>query len=333
MDPTSAALKEHAFQHLFIEVFGWDRTRITTKIDVGNAQYALNAVAQKRGFLVFVGQTHRTVLADRQRLRRIQTKLRRGFHEHILILYSEVPRKQVWQWVAGMGNGSRLVHREHPFFSDDPPEQLLERLTQLAVPFDAEGQTTLLDIAAKGRHALFPADERNLFVRKPIYANESDRLALAVKNNEPGALPRFVKYHLGLAKYGVKRLTCWFEMEEDDARQIAVIGLIHAARRFDPGRGIQFSRYAYSRICKTCQILGVSHESRVRIPPGVFWDCYRLAFDEERVLAEFGPQDLEERLAPFFENAGVSPWQWRAYCNNKTWQRLSDVKPRVVAST
>lgn len=126
-----SALAIHGFEHLFVECLGWDRARIAVKVSIRGAEIQLTGVAQKRGFTVFVCSCHRTVLANRQTLRAVQRQLRKSYHEHILIHYCETPRKQVGQWATTIGEGRRILHREHPFFSSDPPPRLLRRLSDL----------------------------------------------------------------------------------------------------------------------------------------------------------------------------------------------------------
>ena len=128
MGGVAAALAEHAFEHLFIECLGWDRLRTSTIVSHRDATMNLTTVAQKRGFTVFHCPAHRTILANRRLLRDVQRQLRRSYHEHILIYSCETPRKQVWQWATTMPDGRRILHREHPFFSSDPPKHWLNGL-------------------------------------------------------------------------------------------------------------------------------------------------------------------------------------------------------------
>ena len=177
----------------------------------------LTAVAQKRGLTVFVCPTHRTILANRHLLRDIQRQLRRSHHEHILIYSCETPRKQVWQWATTMADGRRILHHEHPFFSSDPPKRLLERIELLSVSFEEEEKTTLPAVLNRVRAALLPDSEFNLFAKHPSYAAESDRLAMAVKCGEPGALQTFVEFHIPLARKSSRMLIRWFDMDAEDA--------------------------------------------------------------------------------------------------------------------
>ena len=58
-------------------------------------------------------------------------------------------------------------------------------------------------------------------------------------------------------------------MDADDAEQIGVIGLIKAARRFDPDLGFQFSTFATRVVRQACQRLGPEAALLVRLPANV----------------------------------------------------------------
>ena len=313
MSDLEPALAEHNFTHLFIECLGWDRVRSTVSIQHRDTNVALTAIAHKRGFTVFVCRSHRTVLANRQLLRAVQRQLRKSHHEHILIHYCENPRKQVWQWACTVGDGRRVMHREHPFFSNNPPPRLLERLKGLSVDFDAEEQTTLTDVLQHVREALLPDNEFDLFAKHPEYAAKSDRLAVAMRHGDADAFSEFVEFHMPLARKSSRKLVRWFQMDPDDAEQTAMIGLIEAARRFDPERGFQFSTYAGYWIRNACQRYGLEWGLQIRVPPHIFWRCYRLAFERTRLIATFGERDAEAEFEAFRETEGISAKQWSSF--------------------
>lgn len=314
MGGIEAALAEHAFEHLFIECLGWDRFQTVVTVGGNGAQVELTGVAQKRGFAVFVCPSHRTVLANRGLLRDVQRQIRRSHHEHILIHVCETPRKQVWQWAATSVDGRRIRHREHPFFSSEPPPRLLERIQGLNIGFDEEEQTGLTDVLARVRAALAPDSDLNLFARHPSYATESDRLAMAMKYGEPGALNRFVEFHMPLARHSSRMLIRWFGMDPDDAEQTAMIGLIEAARRFDTERGFQFSTYAGYWIRQVCQRFGLEWSQTIRVPPHLFWRCYPLVFAHVRLMATHGVTEGERQFDKELELAEVSRHQWALFC-------------------
>ncbi len=313
MGAIESALRDHAFENLFIECLGWDRIRSKLSVCLRDDVIELVAVAQKRGFTVFVCPCHRTVLANRQLLRAVQRQLRKSHHEHILIHYCETPRKQVWQWATTIGDGRRVLHREHPFFSNDPSPRLLQRLSELAVTFEEEEQTTLTDVLKRVRHALLPDSELNLFAKWPEYAAKSDRLAMAMKQGDADAFSEFVEFHMPLARQASRMLVRWFDMDADDAEQTAMIGLIEAARRFDPERGFQFSTYAGYWIRQCCQRYGLEWGLQIRVPPHIFWRCYRLAFERTRLIATYGERDAEAEFEAFRDSEGISAKQWSSF--------------------
>ncbi len=300
----------------------------TTAVTRHDATLQLTTVAQKRGFTVFHCPAHRTVLANRPFLHDVQRQIRRSHHEHILIYSCETPRKQVWQWATTLADGRRILHREHPFFSSDPPKRLIERIEGLTVSFQDEEQTTLPDVLHRVRTALLPDSELNLFARYPTYAAQSDRLAMAMKRGEPGALQVFVKFHIPLARKSSRMLIRWFDMDPEDAEQTAMIGLLEAARRFDPDRGYQFSTYAGYWIRNACQRYGLEWGLPLHVPTHYFWTCYKLEFIETELLAAHGQYEARRRFAEELEEAGVSPEQWRHYQLARHFCRFSEMDRR-----
>lgn len=332
MGGIEAALAEHAFEHLFIECLGWDRVQAKVSIPLPESEFELTAIAQKRGFTVFLSATHRTVLANRGLLREVQRKLRRTYHEHILIHCCETPRKQVWQWATRTGDGHRVLHREHPFFSNEPPPRLLDRLDGLAVSLEDEEQTSLVDVLDRVRTALIPDSELNLFAKKPGYAAQSDRLAMAMKRGEAGAFGLFVEFHMPLARKSSRMMSRWFEIDPEDAEQTAMIGLIEAARRFDPDRGFQFSTYAGYWIRQCCQRYGLDWGLPIRVPPHVFWPCYRLIFTRARLISTYGRSEGEIRFLEELAAAGITPERWQNFCVARNVDCLSELDRQTQAT-
>lgn len=66
----------------------------------------------------------------------------------------------------------------------------------------------------------------------------------------PMSRDELVVSHLPLVKFIVDRIASSLppHLDRDDLRSAAVIGLISAAERFDPGRGVQFKTFAEQRI-------------------------------------------------------------------------------------
>lgn len=319
------ALAEHSFGTLFVRGLGWDHVQANLSLQVRDVEFALEAVAEKRGFVVFSVPTDRTTLANRGLLRDLQRQVRKNYHEHILIHHCDNPRKQVWQWAATV-DGEAIEHHEHPFFSDQPPPKLLERLNGLRFRLEDEGKITLFDVLERVRAALLPEAEFNLFADSPTFAAKSDQLARAIQQGVPGAFQAFVELHMPLARFWAWMPELWFGMERDDAEQVAMIGLIEAARRFAPDLGYQFSTYAFYWIRQACQRHGILYGLPIRIPDYLFWQCNRLDLVEEDLKKRHGIDEATWRFAEEIEQAGGTvPEFWTFYRLARQLKRASDL--------
>ncbi len=289
MDSVETALLGHAFDELFVEHLGWDRVKAAVSLECRGTSFVLSAVAHKRGFTVFSCLTHRTVVADRHFLRDIQRQLRKTYHEHIIVFHCDAPPKQVWAWAFAADDKRAVEHREHPFFSDQPPPLLLQRLHGLAFRLEEEASITLVDAISRVRQALVPESEFNLFAKWPGYARKTERLALAYRDGDASALPRIVEMHLMLAKKWSWLARAWFGLDKDDAGQIAVLGLIEAARRFDPTLGYQFSTYAVVWIRQACSREGLEASQFIQIPSYLHWPSARIERAQRQIERRHGP--------------------------------------------
>lgn len=278
----------HEFRTLFVERLGWDRASGRLEALADGTTYGFEVVAHKRGFQVLHCVADRYTLFNRRRLRTLQKQLLKLAHEHIVIYSCEEPRKQVWQWAVRLQDGRRLRHREHPFFSASPPAPLAERLRNLRFTLAEEEQITLLDALQRVRAALDTTAEQDLFVNKPWYAEQSDRLALAMQGGGTDEFHEFVLLHRPLAKWGAKRLRRWFGMDEEDAEQIGMIAVLRAAKRFKPELGFQFSTYATRAIHRDCHRTGPDGALLIRVPAPVYWPYARLRRAADRLDARRG---------------------------------------------
>jgi RNA polymerase sigma factor (sigma-70 family) len=319
-------IKQHRFKEMFIDNLGWDNFTSTQELEVQDQCIRLESVAEKRGLRVFSCKLHRTSLANRGLLRRIQKQLIRQHHEHIIVYHSEEPQKQVWQWAIHQVDGRKVRHREHPFLSYQPPRPLLERIGNLRFTLDDEENATIVVAMERTRRALDVVPEQEMFARFPIYAKQSDELAVAMRAGEPGAFDRFCEFHLRLAKRASRMLGHWFEMDEDDAFQIACIGLIQAAKRFDPIRGFQFSTYASFWLRQCCQRLGPQAAHFVRFPHHIVWRLYQLQFTERRLLATYGMPIARERQFQACKAQRVRVRDWITYERVRRIQTFSDLE-------
>lgn len=270
-------LNAHNFASLFIDELGWDRANGAIDLEAGGREWAGRIIAQKRALNICWCRTVRGDLIDRRLLQRMQDELAGSFHEHILIVTCDEPRKQVWLWSVRGIDGRTQRFLAHPFFSASPPPAFVGRLARMGFSLAEEESIGLFDALDRVRRTLDTRAELELFARKPSYARTSDRLAIAMRKGGPEEFRKFVGFHRGLAKKFAFCLCRWFGMSIEDVEQIGVLGLIEAAKRFEPERGIQFSTYASWWIRQSCQRHGPYEALTIYLPQNLFWPCFRHA--------------------------------------------------------
>ncbi len=317
-------LTAHRFQRLFVEVLGWDYSFGTVEVSAADRRFSFQRIAQKRGFQVLHCQIDRLAIINRGLLRKVQRRVARVVHEHILIYSSKNPPRQVWQWAVRLSDGRRLRHREPLFLSHSPPPSLLRRLAALAFRFDEEKGVSLVDAVERVRRALGGRDELNLSVKHPSYAERSDELIRAMREGQPGAFERFVLFHQSLAEHWAKRMR-WIGVELEDLQQIAKIGLIEAARRFRPEFGFDFSTYAIWWMRQSCQRYGPQHALWIRLPARTAWACLRLRDQYRRLVFEQGPDRAATEVRAAVQSE-VGMDYWRHFRRATTVASLSDRK-------
>ena len=153
----------------------------------------------------------------------------------------------------------------------------------------------LTDALERVRRALDTMAELNLFARYPSYAKRSDALAEAMINGDSEAFHRFVLFHRRLVDWVARRYARLLHLDLEDAQQIGVMGLLHAAKRFDPSRGLRFSTFGTHCIQGFCKRLGPPAGQLIRIPPHVYWPCIKVRQKLQAPAAE-GPSADQHTL-------------------------------------
>lgn len=128
------------------------------------------------------------------------------------------------------------------------------------------------------------------------------RLVAAVRDGDDDALEALVTEHLGLVRRIVRRFAVPGD-QVDDLVQEGVVGLLKAARRFDPRRGVPFEAYATALVSGEIRHHLRDRSSTVRLPEAV-----RDLRAHLRVLAdgEWADTGREPRLAELAALAGVT---------------------------
>lgn len=324
MDTIRDRLGQHAFEDLFIELLGWDPSVGRHIVTVQQHTFAFEQVAQKRGLQVFRCEVNHPTLVDQRLLQKAQKQLARKFREHIAIYSTGKPPRQVWQWTVRVADGRRLRHREHPFYSGEPPAAFVTQIENLQVSPADEEQLTLSDISDRVRQALDTPGELNLFARKPRYAHRSEALQQRIAAGDQSAFTELVLLHRPLARHISKRLRRWRWIDQDDAEQIAMTGLLQGVRGFRPEVGSQFATYAGYWIRQACQRYGPIVSLHIHIPKPALWPCFRFRHDFIRLVAAHGPSAARERAEALLQEDPELRRYWRRFVVATGVRSLSD---------
>jgi RNA polymerase primary sigma factor len=318
-------LRSHAFRELFVEDLGWERVGGRWTISAKRDAFSVEAVAHKRGFQVFLCAADRFTLIDRYKLRAIQKQVAKYAHEHIIVYAAEAPRRQVWQWGLRLPDGKRFQHLEHPFFSNSPPPGLLARLERLRFALDEEEAVTLLDAVSRVRDVLIADAEFNLFAKRPNYARKSDELARAMARGGVQEFHEFMLFHRGLWPFFAKRWYRALHIDQDEAEQLCALGVMRAARLYDPDRGIQFATYAGQSAKRVARRLAADIRFPLRLPQYVLPTCFGAQRLQHEVLVARGPQAAREAVETMLAEVSKPVAQaWDAFERMATRESLSE---------
>jgi len=139
-------IREFRFRELFNEL-GWDNVKRTEPVAVGEDVFHLEAVAEKRGFLIFVcrpGDAEGGIpnYNVRNKIDNVVAKL---CFEHLVIYTDSSETRQIWQLVI-REPGKPAISRETKYYAGQEPELLFQRLKGLFFAIDEEDNIRLVDV-------------------------------------------------------------------------------------------------------------------------------------------------------------------------------------------
>lgn len=281
-------LARHDFRPLFIEELGWDAASGDLAIQAGGTSIAVRRVSHKRGLQVFVCELGPEQLVDRKLLRTVESQVAHHAAEHVVIYYSDKLGQQCWQWAATGPAGKRLQHREHPFTSRKPPENVVARIHALAIAFESEDSTSLTDVSARMKGSFDNDAEFSTFFSGARWRALSAALHRKwIESQSDDDLNAFLSIHLPLLPWAAKKFAP-HRLDHEDAAQIGFLALRNAARKFDPDHGAQFSTYASRALMQQIGRFGPVMTDIIRCRSGrfaTFRQCERRA---DRLAARRG---------------------------------------------
>ena len=136
-------------QSIFIEELGWDRHSGPLEITAVARPVKLQALAQKRGMVVYHCPTSRgESLPDYTHRRKIEQQVAKSAHEHLIVFTDAGNETQVWQWVK-REPGKPAACREHVFHRSQPGDALLQKLEAIAFTLEEEERLSLTDVTSR----------------------------------------------------------------------------------------------------------------------------------------------------------------------------------------
>ena len=142
-------LEDFTLQALFIEELGWDHGGEDMEITAADKTFSLQAIAQKRGMVVFQYRADSVgAFPDQPTRQKIERVVTKAVHEHLIVYATHDNDRQVWQWVKREpGQPNRA--RQHIHHQNHSGEALTQKLEQFAFTLDEEADLTISDVVER----------------------------------------------------------------------------------------------------------------------------------------------------------------------------------------
>ena len=138
---------------MFIEELGWDHGGEDMEITAADKTFSLQAIAQKRGMVVFQYRADSVgAFPDQPTRQKIERAVTKAVHEHLIVYATDNNDRQVWQWVKrepGQPNRSR----QHIHHQNQSGEALTQKLEQLVFTLDEEADLGIVGVSRRVRAA------------------------------------------------------------------------------------------------------------------------------------------------------------------------------------
>ena len=151
-------LADFTLQALFIDDLGWDHGGEDLEAEAAGKLFPLQAIAQKRGMVVYQYQAGSPdAFPDQPTRHKIERAVAKAVHEHLIIYATHDNDRQVWQWVRRQP-GQPARSRQHIHYQNHAGEALVQKLEQLAFTLDEEADLGIVDVSGRVR-AAFDVDK------------------------------------------------------------------------------------------------------------------------------------------------------------------------------
>ena len=139
---------------LFVEELGWDHGGGgEIKVLVGGCVYLLEAIAQKRGLVVYqCAAKPEGAFPNHPMRQKIEREVSKQVREHLIVYVSHDQETQVWQWVK-RELGRPETTRMHLYRRGQMGELLIQKLERLHFTLAEEERLSIVDVAERVRAA------------------------------------------------------------------------------------------------------------------------------------------------------------------------------------
>ncbi len=143
-----------ALPKLFVEELGWEPCRQKLTLRARETDHAFTAIAEKRGFTVWLCASADGRLPDHTTRLKLDRALTQTSFEHLIVFATADRARQSWVWVR-REPGRPLSARTHEFNRAQPGDSLLQKLQILYVSLEEEesGDLSTLILAERARAA------------------------------------------------------------------------------------------------------------------------------------------------------------------------------------
>lgn len=152
MSITKLRFKELVQQFNFKSLFqdlGWDNFSYSSVEIIDDVTYQLAAIKEKSGFKVLLCTPLENIPLPTPQIRKqLETKVRKLFHEHLIIFIDYKKQEQIWQLaVSQLGKPVKLY--ETRYFITQEPELLYQRISGAFFTLDEEDNINIVDVTKK----------------------------------------------------------------------------------------------------------------------------------------------------------------------------------------
>ena len=130
-------LQAAELQKLFIEELGWEPCNNHVTILINEITFDLTAIAEKKGFVVWLYESPDNNLPNNQLRLKLERKLSETSYEHIIVFLTNDKTRQLWMWVK-RESGKPLRPRTFEYIRPQPGDNILTKLQNLYISFEEE---------------------------------------------------------------------------------------------------------------------------------------------------------------------------------------------------